>query len=402
MSKPLNYVWTNEMIEFLINNFEDNNNKYLSSKLNIPVSSLSKKACKLGLHKDKDYLLKMRDKRNKQINITRKKLPSRNLTYEDLKEIALKYKTRYQFQLSDSRAYFHCNKMKILDDVCSHMLMKKVSVPQLLLFEMIKKILPDDNIVYNNRKVIKPYEIDIYSEKYKLGFEYNGKYWHTNNKSDLIKNNLCLKNSINLIVLNEKSKNMKNYFNDIKEQLISNLPLINIICNINISDIDVNNINENETYFAIKPNILNMYDIKLIISKYKYYTDFRKNKMSLCLFLQRNNLLDEYTGHLIRRSVNLDINNIIKTIAKYVHHSDFVRENLGLYKYIKYRKLDYLLENLINNRVRWNLEKIVEVIKSNKYNKIEELRKKYYAAYHHILKNNLYDECSKLILIKNE
>ena len=52
-----------------------------------------------------------------------------------------------------------------------------VSKGQGQLYEFIRKHYKGD-IVVNDRSVIAPKEIDIYLPKLKLGFEFNGKYWH--------------------------------------------------------------------------------------------------------------------------------------------------------------------------------------------------------------------------------
>lgn len=44
---------------------------------------------------------------------------------------------------------------------------------------IIKEIEPTIDIELNNRKIIKPKEIDIYLPKYNLGIEVNGMYWHS-------------------------------------------------------------------------------------------------------------------------------------------------------------------------------------------------------------------------------
>ena len=173
--------------------------------------------------------------------------------------------------------------------------------PQLLLFEILKIIFPKATFNYNNRTLIKPYEIDIYIQEYNLGFEYNGKYWHSNNPIDNIKINLCNKKGINLIIIKE---NNKNFCLDIKNQLINNLKKINAICNSSIENSDILNINENELYLLIKNNILNDNDVKKIINKYIYFSDFRKNEYNLYLMLINNKLLNKYTDHLIRNKIN--------------------------------------------------------------------------------------------------
>jgi hypothetical protein len=52
-----------------------------------------------------------------------------------------------------------------------------ISGHEIQLREFIKENY-DDDIIYNNRKIISPYEIDIYLPKLKLAFEFNGLFWH--------------------------------------------------------------------------------------------------------------------------------------------------------------------------------------------------------------------------------
>lgn len=73
----------------------------------------------------------------------------------------------------------------------------------------LQEFLLNNNIIYNSsdRKVIKPYELDIYIPKHNLGIELNGIYWHSlhqdndipeNRNRHLNKTNICLENNINL------------------------------------------------------------------------------------------------------------------------------------------------------------------------------------------------------------
>jgi hypothetical protein len=340
--------WKEEEVEYLIKNFKNNKSSDLATLLNKSNNGIIKKAQKLNLKKNKKYISEMANKRNKLINATRKIPLNRNLTNETLKNIALKYKTRYEFQKNDSRAYAVCIKQKILNDVCSHMFNKKYSTPQLLLFEILKIIFPNVTLDYNNRTLIKPYEIDIYIREYNLGFEYNGKYWHSNNINDNKKINLCNKKGINLIIIKEKSKN---FCLDIKNQLIDNLEKINTVCNMSVKDIDILNINENELYTLIKNNILSDNDVKKIVNKYVYFSDFRINEQKLYIMLINKKLLEKYTAHLIRKKIKWNLEIIDNIINKYKIYSDFIKENICCYKYIKAHKLDYLLIDLKRNNL---------------------------------------------------
>lgn len=46
----------------------------------------------------------------------------------------------------------------------------------------IRSQLPDAELVLNTRKVIAPYELDIYLPEYNIGVECNGSYWHAENQ----------------------------------------------------------------------------------------------------------------------------------------------------------------------------------------------------------------------------
>lgn len=44
-----------------------------------------------------------------------------NWTYDSVKKIALKYKTRSEFMKGNSKAYIYARRHKMLDEICSHM-----------------------------------------------------------------------------------------------------------------------------------------------------------------------------------------------------------------------------------------------------------------------------------------
>ena len=54
------------------------------------------------------------------------------------------------------------------------------SYPELLLRSML-----NENLIYNDRTLISPYEIDVYDPDNKIGYECHGAYWH----SDIMKDN---------------------------------------------------------------------------------------------------------------------------------------------------------------------------------------------------------------------
>ena len=60
----------------------------------------------------------------------------------------------------------------------------------------------DKEFIFNTRKIISPYELDLYLPDIKLGIEFNGLYWHSDIYKEknyhLDKTNLCINNGIQL------------------------------------------------------------------------------------------------------------------------------------------------------------------------------------------------------------
>jgi very-short-patch-repair endonuclease len=74
-----------------------------------------------------------------------------------------------------------------------------VSQGQGELYEFIRSLY-EGEIVINDRAAIAPKEIDIYLPALKLGFEFNGKYWHKGDGSrELEKSSDCKESGIMLL-----------------------------------------------------------------------------------------------------------------------------------------------------------------------------------------------------------
>ena len=93
------------------------------------------------------------------------------------------------------------NKYQIYEDpeVKIH---RNISKPQLDLQEYISSIC-DFDIIINTKKIITPYELDIYIPEKQVAIEYNGNYYHTTNnvdkKTHYKKSKLCEEKGIRLI-----------------------------------------------------------------------------------------------------------------------------------------------------------------------------------------------------------
>lgn len=54
-----------------------------------------------------------------------------------------------------------------------------LSKPETEIFDFIKEILPEEEIIRNSRSIIPPHEIDIYLPSKKIAIELNGNFWHS-------------------------------------------------------------------------------------------------------------------------------------------------------------------------------------------------------------------------------
>lgn len=77
------------------------------------------------------------------------------------------------------------------------------SIKEKELVEFVKTLLPTDQIIEKDRKLIKPFELDILIPSYNLGIEFNGLYWHSDDYLHdyyhLNKTKMCENNNIRLI-----------------------------------------------------------------------------------------------------------------------------------------------------------------------------------------------------------
>lgn len=326
MTSIINY-WTEDDVFKLKEMFSNNRDSDISAVLNRSIKSISKKAHSLGLKKSKKHKSKMISLRNKST--------SRDLNYNSLKAIAIIYKTRSEFQLFDGSAYQACRKMNILDDVCRHMVSQSFSIPQLILKDILSKILGND-CIYNTRKVIPPYELDIFFPIYKIAFEYNGKYWHKNDKVDKVE--ICKEKNIHLFIIEELSRKHEE---DIKYQIIKIINQINTITLRDIKVTDIKSICIDKDAFE---TIVDIKEIQKICNKYINYSLFKKENPSLCRKIVKLKM-ENYTKHMIKLK-RWNIESAIIEVEKYEYLGDFIKGSSGCYQWVKKNKKEQILENL--------------------------------------------------------
>jgi len=94
----------------------------------------------------------------------------------------------------------------------------------------LKSILPEDDIKTNTRKLISPYEVDIFLPNYNIAIEYCGLYWHSETRGKdkwyhYNKWSLCLSKDVTLLTIFEDE--WQNHQDIIKNTILHKLGLYN-------------------------------------------------------------------------------------------------------------------------------------------------------------------------------
>jgi len=329
-NKPKRKQWTEYEIRYLSEHFYNMFNKDLSLKLNKSVISIQNKANKLGLSKSSEHISKCIGIRNKMVG--------RDLTDDFLRDEALKYKSLSELQKKDSSVYSSIRKKGLIKEFCSHMISKNFSIPQIILKNIIKSLITN-NINYNDRNIIKPYEIDVYLPDFKIGFEYNGKGWHNNNINDVKKQKISKQKNINLIVIEERNRN---YVDDIKTQLKEKIMEVNKLCNLQITEREIDSVIVGDYY----SEIYSKEDLKKISDKYFSFKDFYNNEKLAYVKISKLGLIDEYTSHMCCRRKKRNLIEVDQIINKYVYLLDLITYDSSTYQFILKNKLNHLISHL--------------------------------------------------------
>ena len=379
-------IWTEDKIQQLINLYSDTRNEDIANILGTTMCSITAKAGRLKLRKTPEHKSRMIGKRNKMVGT--------DITKDLMKETALKYKTRGEFQRLDNSIYLTARTAGILDEICLHMIKGNYSIPQLILFYIIREIFSDCEVLYNTYEIINPYELDIYIKEHQLALEYDGKHWHKNNDKDLIKNEICLEKNINLIRIVENSRD---YIKDIKEQLIEKLNILNRYRNVKKEDIM--QMDEKNIYYFVSENINDLNDIKKVISNYVYYSDFINKEKSIYQKIKNRGLLKDLTKDLIKRNVEWNDELILNEVSKYDNLKDFIEKSFACYSHCKKFNKTSFLEPLQRRYQIFDLDLIQKTME--KYTYLQDFRKDHNDYYHYLAKKKLLHLTNNLIKYKN-
>ena len=254
----------------------------------------------------------------------------REFTDEELIAEARKYKTKSELKAKDDSLLQIARRRGIpTSKLFEHMTEVSFSIPQLMCKLILETIL-EEKCLYNSRQIIKPYELDIYFEKYKLAIEYNGDYWHNNleaKQRDVIKQQICTENCISLIVINMKSRRWEE---DIKNQIIENLDIINKITNKKITAVDITKIDCKEVYSNL-PAIVDLTDINEKINKCTSISEFAEKYKREYRYLRKSK--QTHLLNKLRKKLNHPTNyeELIKACKQISSYSEFTSNHFYLY-----------------------------------------------------------------------
>ena len=315
----------------------------------------------------------------------------RRHTEESLREIAKQFKTRAEFQKKDHSAYSIARqKGKVfLDSICEHMYLVSYSTPQLICKRIMEKLL-GLKCLYDTRKIITPYELDIYFPEFRLAIEYNGKGWHRSIdaiRRDNNKQKLCDKNNITLIIVKE---NNRDYENDVKSQLIDNLEIINKITNNNFTESDILNVECLEIYDDIV-NKRDIGEIKNKISQCSTIKEFQEKHGTEYSFLRKNKKL-ELLQHLKQR-VQLSDDELFELCKKISNYSDLLKNHYAIYQSLHKRGLlETATEHMDKKRCPYRNHTNDEILElANKFKMKSHLKNKNKSLYSELIKRNIMD-----------
>ena len=316
--------------------YSDKTNQEIGIILSKSKNSINNKAHRLGLKKSDEFILW----RNKKGHLSKVKMGYRDLNYNTLKIICNKYTSKMEFIEFDEPAFQACVRKGYLKELTKHMTPFKYSIPQLILEDLMNQLL-NSKASYNNRSVIKPYELDLYYHEFKLAFEYQGKYWHTLENNDKLKIDLTNQLGVTLIPIYEKSRN---YEKDIKKQIKANLGLINKITNLKLNEGLVNDVKICNVF----ERIYNKDKLIKLCASYDSFEDFKNTNKKEYRMLLKLKIVDEATKHMNDKRVRVKLSNsqINVIVSGYNNLTDFRSEQLKLYKHIKRTNKNHLISHL--------------------------------------------------------
>ena len=283
--------------------------------------SIGKKVWELGISRSPETSQRILENKKKILVHRNTTILGRERNYDNAKLAAASYTNSTEFYRKDSSMYQYIKQNGWWDDLCSHMAIGSYNYSESFLFECVKCLFPGKEVVRNTRKVIKPYELDIYVPSAQTAFEYDGSNWHNASevvKRDATKSELCAKAGIVLHRIQEVRENR-------------NRPEASIVNALSIAGYDVSKIDIASCSELAFANGYSDERIRECVSKYTTLRDFRKNEVPLYTILTKKGLLGKYLSGLYRHIADNSPVSIDVALANCNSASEFREKHLGMY-----------------------------------------------------------------------
>lgn len=170
-----------------------------------------------------------------------------------------------------------------------------------------------NNIIINDRKMISPYELDIYLPDYNLSIEFNGVHWHSEYFKDrnyhIMKNKMCYERNIDLIqIWSDDWSNKKDIIKSlIKNRLSKNDNIIGSRKCI------IKEVSSNESKVFLNENHIQGW----CVSKYRYGLYYNNELVSLSTYgNSRKNMNGDKNSHELIRFCNKKNTTVIGSMSK--------------------------------------------------------------------------------------
>ena len=187
--------------------------------------AIRKKVWSLGIPRAEETFAKMKSDKTKLLVMRNTEQLGRARNKENARVVALQYVSRTEFYRKDLSMYTYIRNNGLWGALCSHIREGRFNYSETFLFVCLKEIYPQEVMLRNSRRIIAPYEIDIYLPSLRLGFEYDGSLWHAKEdaiRRDHIKDERCRAENIRLVRIKEIRKDRHRPESFIISQLASN------------------------------------------------------------------------------------------------------------------------------------------------------------------------------------
>lgn len=291
------------------------------------ASSIVGKARKLKLPRSPETAQRLLENKRQLLVHRNTTVLGRERNYENARKAASTYTNSTEFYRKDSSMYQFIKRNGWWDELCSHMVIGNYNYSESFLFECVRFLFPGQEVLRNTRKVISPYELDIYVPCAQVAFEYDGSNWHNDPevcRRDAIKSKLCAEKGIIL----HRIREVRAERSQPESSIVDALSLIGY----DVSGIDLD--------CCIKAAFESGYSdatIRARINKYTALKDFRGNEPYLYGLLLRRGLAAKYTKLLKRENNTYTPKEISEALTSATSAAEFRAAHWGMYQYMQRR-----------------------------------------------------------------